>query len=506
VVVSEWLVDCIHYRRLLSTNQPFHKPKGFPIPEVVSKVAAPGASAVPPAVNNSPTSLQLKPTKKALLETPTKSNAWSPLPPTSARLQEIREVTDVSKVLEEYDDDLTEAINQAKEAVDLPLDDSDEDLASQSTVATTRESAVVEETESESERPAKRLRKNSHETFTCMHKHDGVSKGGNPNSVMIEILEKLANYYDRIQDQWRTIAYRKAVSCLKKQTKLIVTKEEARQLPGIGERLAAKIEEIAWTKTLQRLENVENDPTDQTVQKFAQIYGVGYQQAARWVSAGYRTFKDLEENVKLTDNQKIGIAHYDDFLQRIPRDEVTRLGAIVRDEAHRLDPQLQVTIMGSYRRGAQNSGDIDLMITKPGVSMDVLRNLLLLSFIPRLTVAGFVTATLAATSHRDGSKWHGACALPNSKIWRRIDFLLVPWTERGAALIYFTGNDIFNRSIRLLASKKGMRLNQHGLYKNVIRRKNRLRITDGELVESEDERRIFELLGVPWRPPHHRIC
>jgi DNA polymerase/3'-5' exonuclease PolX len=30
----------------------------------------------------------------------------------------------------------------------------------------------------------------------------------------------------------------------------------------------------------------------------------------------------------------------------------------------------------------------------------------------------------------------------------------MPWKERGAALIYFIGNYIFNRPLRLLASEK----------------------------------------------------
>lgn len=83
---------------------------------------------------------------------------------------------------------------------------------------------------------------------------------------------------------------------------------------------------------------------------------------------------------------------------------------------------------------------------------------------------------------------------------------MVPWAERGAALLYFTGNDIFNRSLRLLASKKGFRLNQSGLYKDVLRGRDRTKFTDGVLVESESEEKIFEILGVPYRPPEHRIC
>jgi DNA polymerase IV len=51
-----------------------------------------------------------------------------------------------------------------------------------------------------------------------------------------------------------------------------------------------------------------------------------------------------------------------------------------------------------------------------------------------------------------------------------------------------------------------MRLNQRGLYKDVMRGKGREKITEGELLESASENRIFEILGVPWRPPEHRNC
>ena len=84
--------------------------------------------------------------------------------------------------------------------------------------------------------------------------------------------------------------------------------------------------------------------------------------------------------------------------------------------------------------------------------------------------------------------------------------LFVPWEELGAALIYFTGNDYFNRSIRYLAGKKGMRLNQHGLFKDVMRGPGRTKVTEGELLEGHSERKIFELLGVTYRPPEHRRC
>ncbi|KAL8931878.1 MAG: hypothetical protein Q9211_006673, partial [Gyalolechia sp. 1 TL-2023] len=187
---------------------------------------------------------------------------------------------------------------------------------------------------------------------------------------------------------------------------------------------------------------------------------------------------------------------------------------IVRDAIRHVDPAVEVTIGGSYRRGAADCGDVDFILTKPDAGIEVLRTVILDAVIPRLFASGYLRASLAAPTSRSssGSKWHGCACLPGAsaagtrKPWRRIDFLFVPYEELGAALIYFTGNDIFNRSIRLLASKKGFRLNQRGLWRDVIRGRNRERITQGSLVEGRSERRIFEILGVPWRPPGHRIC
>ncbi|PHH68302.1 hypothetical protein CDD83_6158 [Cordyceps sp. RAO-2017] len=85
---------------------------------------------------------------------------------------------------------------------------------------------------------------------------------------------------------------------------------------------------------------------------------------------------------------------------------------------------------------------------------------------------------------------------------------MVPETARGGALLYFTGNDIFNRSMRLLAAKKGYRLNQRGLYRDPLRgtAAGRDTASEADLVEGRDERRIFEVLGVRWREPHERWC
>jgi len=339
-----------------------------------------------------------------------------------------------------------------------------------------------------------------------MQKHDGVDNDENPNRRTIEVLQEMANYYDRTNNHWRVTAYRRAVAALRKQKQKIMTAKEAFAIPFIGERLAAKIEEIVWTNRLRRLDNAKLEPNDEVLQLFLGIYGVGLAQASKWIEQGFRTIEELTQEAHLTKNQKVGIAHYEHFLARIPRSEMDKHAKFVREAVAIVDGAIEATIGGSYRRGAADSGDVDFIITKPDCSIEDLRTIINDTVIPRLFAGNYLQVGLAVTAKENGSKWHGAACLPGSKIWRRIDLLLVPWDEMGAALIYFTGNDIFNRSIRLLASKKGMRLNQRGLWRDVMRGRNRERINQGTLIEGRSERRIFEILGVTWRPPQHRIC
>ena len=338
-----------------------------------------------------------------------------------------------------------------------------------------------------------------------MQKYDPNAKRDSPNSRTVEILQQMLDYYTRTADQWRTLAYRKAIGALRRQTQRVTTRAQALAIPGIGTRLADKIEEIVLTDHLRRLDHTKGTTEDRIIQKFLGIYGVGLVQASKWVAQGYRSLDDLRERAPLTKNQRIGVERYHDFAKRIPRKEVEEHGAIVRRAVQAVDKDMQVVIAGSYRRGALDSGDIDLLITKPDASLEQIQTLIMNVVIPQLFDNGFLQVGLATSRHNhDASKWHGASALPGN-VWRRIDLLLVPGAEFGAAILYFTGNDIFNRSMRLLARKKGMSLNQRGLYTDVLHRAG-VKINPGRLLEGRDEPRIFAALGVPWRPPEHRIC
>ena len=328
------------------------------------------------------------------------------------------------------------------------------------------------------------------DSFLCMQKHTGAGTP-NSNAEIIAILQQMADYYGQIGDEWRVRAYCRAITTLRTHPAKVWTKDEALALPQIGERLATKIEEIAFSNGLRRLDNARAEPSDQILQTLMKVYGAGFAQAGKWVSAGYTPLDELLQKAELTGNQRIGIEHYEDFNSRISRAEAEQHGSIVRKALQKIDPLSDVIVGGSYRRGAKDSGDIDCITTRPDTGIAHVRQVVFDRLLPNLFAMNFLVAELASTSQEDGSKWHGApsllshnnTSLSNRKPWRRIDFLLVPANELGAALIYFTDNDIFNRSMRLLASAKGMRLNQRGLYRDVIRGKGREKLSQGTFVK-----------------------
>ncbi|KAF1956205.1 hypothetical protein CC80DRAFT_472922 [Byssothecium circinans] len=524
-----YVPQCIQFGLLLDPTAGRFLVKGAPSP-----IQAASSSASTSQSSESQASLQIKPSNRQLStatylsqkidSAPTETNPRDPDPIPSDPIISSDDIVKESFLIDEptgstdtiiYHDALSAAIQEAKAIAHLPLDEDEEEEDSLTTISTSFGSDA--ETDDEILEPPRKRPKFSTakdkgnpkippNAFQCMSPL-GTTSSQNPNTRTIEILDQMCKYYDQMQDAWRTVAYRKAITTLRKQTTKITTAKEAATLPFIGLRLADKIEEIVLIDRLRRLDNTRNDPTDQVLRLFLGVYGAGLSQANKWIQAGYRTLHDLVAKARLTDSQKIGVEHYTDFAQRIPRAEVEAHGKHVESALHALDPDFEVTVMGSYRRGAKDSGDIDIIITKPGASISRLRDVVFNTLIPNLMASGFIKCKLATSSRTDdGTKWHGVSCLPSSTTWRRLDLLLVPEYELGAALLYFTGNDIFNRSIRLLASKKGMRLNQRGLYKDVVRGRNRERLNEGTLVEGRDEKRIFEILGVPWREPGERIC
>ncbi len=196
--------------------------------------------------------------------------------------------------------------------------------------------------------------------------------------------------------------------------------------------------------------------------------------------------------------QKIGLKYYEDFKERIPREEVEQLLDKFRKSAYQEvkggEKVMSVEAAGSFRRGRPTCGDIDILITlKDGADIKGLCEKLVI----KLEKEGFLKERLGdfrySTTGSEG--YMGVCQLDQKHKFRRIDIKVYPMDQYGFALLYFTGSDKFNIKMRQDALDQGYSLSDHGLKP----------LNPGKKVAScPTEEDVFKVLGKPYKAPNER--
>ena len=145
-------------------------------------------------------------------------------------------------------------------------------------------------------------------------------------------------------------------------------------------------------------------------------------------------------------------------------------------------------IVGSYRRGAQSSGDIDVIITSNSPRVFT-------TFIDNLIKEKIILHVLS----RGPTKCLVVAKIPSSNVARRVDFLYTNPEEFPFAILYFTGSKIFNTVMRHIALEKGYTMNEHCIYNMEAKKK-------GEKVQHTftSEEDIFNFLGLEYKTPIER--
>ena len=310
------------------------------------------------------------------------------------------------------------------------------------------------------------------------------------NEQFIDLMEKLSNIMLKKGDTFRARAYQKAQETLMAFPSDITSVEQLKGKPGIGPTILEKLNEYLNTGTLKILEREKNNP----VNILGEIYGVGPKKAKDLVEKGITTIEQLRERQDdvLNDIQKVGLKYYEDILKRIPRSEVEEYKKLFDKDFEKVvgnGSESHMEIVGSYRRGAESSGDIDVIITSktPKVFVD---------FIDELIKENIILHVLS----RGPTKCLVVARLPLSDVARRVDFLYTSPEEFPFSILYFTGSKIFNTVMRNEAVKKGLTMNEHGLYKMENKKKGE-KVT----VVFKDEKDIFDYLGLVYKSPVERV-
>lgn len=323
----------------------------------------------------------------------------------------------------------------------------------------------------------------------------------NPNKDFCDFLMELANYEKNVSRQMHKYnVYRKAAGVLAKHPTRITSGKEAKLLEGIGDKIGLKIDEFIQTGKLVKLEKIRANDTNVAIQELTRVTGIGPAAAQKLVQDGITSIEELRKHTdKLNHHQQIGLKHYEDFEKRIPRAEMVELQDIAFGEIQKLDTEYEAKVCGSFRRGAESSGDIDILLTHPSfTSTSKKMPDLLKKVVVRLEEIHFITDRLSLGD----SKFMGVCKLPDKddtkNAYRRIDIRLLPHDQYYCALLYFTGSDMFNKDMRHIALEKGFTLNEY-----TIRPVGSTGVP-GEPLPVTSEEDIFDYLEMEYKKPSER--
>jgi len=257
-------------------------------------------------------------------------------------------------------------------------------------------------------------------------------------------------------------------------------------IPGIGERIAGKIEQIIKTGKLD------------LHQKLLKEFPKGFIELMETPGLGPKTAMLLYKKLKIDSVEKLEAAAKAGKLRDLPgmgakkeenilkgielkkkvkgrfllSEALTYAEAIVAS-LKKLKEVEQIMPAGSLRRAKETIGDIDILVTskKPEAIMQTFANL---PQVDRVLAKG---PTKSAVILKNGLQ---------------ADVRVVDPETFGAAAHYFTGSKQHNIQIRTLAVKKGLKISEYGIFKGNKR------------IGGKNEEDVFKAVGLPYIPPELR--
>ncbi len=318
----------------------------------------------------------------------------------------------------------------------------------------------------------------------------------NKKEKILFFLNKLLIIYKKDPlKKFQTKALINGINVLENYNGIILNGNQLQKdLKGIGKGLGERIDEILNTGILKECES-NNNKLD-ICDLFKTITGVGDKRAEEWYELGFRTLDDIKKGIeenKITSTHHInlGLKYYEDLKERIPRNEIDKAKKIIEKSLKKIDKDLIFEICGSYRRGQESSGDIDVIISNPKYKNNINDQNYLKKIVEFLTNEKFIIDHL---TEKGDKKYMGFSRINKNSKARRIDIRVFDYENYWAGILYFTGNKEFNVKIRNKALELGYSLNEYGLTKK----------DTNEKIFLENENQIFELLKLPYSSPFER--
>ena len=313
------------------------------------------------------------------------------------------------------------------------------------------------------------------------------------NADIAEIFNRTADLLE-IQgaNPFRVRAYRNAARTVGGMSKNIAdmtgNDNGLSELPGIGKDLAGKIKEIIETGKLSQLKDLEKEMPS-GLYDVLKIPGLG----PKKVKVLYETLKisSVDDLKKAAKKRKIrDLSGFGEKTEKDILDEIERKGGSedrlrvslaepiadsLMDYIKKVKGIKEIAAAGSFRRRKETVGDLDILVTcKKGTNEQVMARFVDYEDVGQVLSHGETRSSVVLKSGL------------------QVDLRVVPEASYGAALHYFTGSKAHNIAVRKMGVKKGLKINEYGVFKKDKR------------VAGRTEKEVFKQVDLPYIEPELR--
>lgn len=286
---------------------------------------------------------------------------------------------------------------------------------------------------------------------------------------------------------FRVRAYRNAARTVRglgrELSELLAQGEDLTRLAGIGKDLAGKIEEMLRTGQTRALKDLHRE-LPASLEDLLHISGLGPRKVkVLYTELGIKTLSQLEKAARAGRVRELagfGARTEQKILETIASkrtQEKRYLYSVAREYAEPLLAYLRkvknvrdVVLAGSYRRGRETVGDLDILVTMEEGS-PVMDRFAAYEDVAEVVSKGRTRSTVIL---RGGLQ---------------VDLRAVDPACFGAALHYFTGSKAHNIQIRRMGQGRGLKINEYGVFRG------------DERIAGKTEKSVFQSVGLPFIPP-----
>ncbi len=311
------------------------------------------------------------------------------------------------------------------------------------------------------------------------------------NAEIARILYNIADFLELQDILWKPQAYRKAaqaIETLSEDIEELHKRGELKEIPGVGEHIAAKIEEYLRTGRLLYYEKLKKE-IKINLEELNEIPALGPKKIKiLYQKLGVKNWQDLEKALRQHKVQKLpGFGEKTEkilwegllFAKTKPKRFLYASAAPIVNsllQAFRSRPYVQkMEIAGSFRRGKETIGDLDFLAVS-NQPENVMRDFTTMKDVKNILAKGKTKSSVRLSSGL------------------QMDLRVVKEKEFGSAMNYFIGSKEHNVELRKLALSKGYTLNEYGLF--TVKRK--------KWAAGRNEEEIYRKLELSYIEPELR--